>query len=421
MSSHQVVFLLLDLCVIVVLAKGLGAVARRIGQPPVIGEVLAGIVLGPTLFGNAFSLTLFPDDVRPFLNVLANVGVALFMFLVGLEMDAKLMRGNGRIAATVSVTSTFVPFGLGIALAAYLSGQHPTAHRLGFVLFLGAAMSVTAFPVLARILTDRRLSRTPLGSLALTCAAIGDVLAWSLLAIVVMLSGKGGTGQWVILLFPLYVAAMFLGVRPLLRKVFTPGMRLRAGQLATVLAGVMVSGAATEWMGLHFIFGTFLFGVVMPRTGTETLRQAIVEKVSEFNGALLLPAFFIVAGLKVSLSGIGMSGLAVLGMVLVVAIAGKFAGAFAGARLHGLPARQSAGLATLMNTRGLTELIILTVGLQLGVLDQRLYSIMVLMAVITTVMAGPLLSLIRPATAIEPELPLDTASELAPSVGSGRS
>jgi Kef-type K+ transport system membrane component KefB len=420
-NTHQVVFLLLDLCVIVVLARLLGAVARRAGQPPVIGEILAGIVLGPTLLGNMFSGWLFPNDVRPFLTALANVGVALFMFLVGLELEARLLRGRGKVAATVSVTSIIVPFGLGVALASYLATHNHTGNRLGFVLFLGAAMSVTAFPVLARILTDRGLARTPLGGLALTCAAIDDVLAWSMLAVVIILSGEGGTGQWVIVLLPLYLAVMFLGVRPLLSRAFTPGTHLRGGQLAAVLAGVLVSGAATEWLGLHFIFGAFLFGVVMPRAGTEALRAAIVERVGEVNNTLLLPAFFIVAGLKVTLSGIGLSGLGVLGLVLLVAIAGKFGGAFAGARLHRLPVRQSAVLATLMNTRGLTELIILTVGLQLGVLDQRLYSIMVLMAVITTAMAGPLLSLINRSATTEPDPAAEPAPELVPYVGSGRS
>jgi Kef-type K+ transport system membrane component KefB len=395
-NTHQVIFLLLDLSVIVMLARLLGAVARRFGQPAVIGEVLAGIVLGPTLFGEAFSAGLFPTDVRPFLTALANVGIAMFMFVVGLELDARLLRGRGKIAATVSVTSIIVPFGLGIALAVRLLANHPAANRLGFLLFIGAAMSVTAFPVLARILTDRGLARTALGGLVLTCAAIDDVLAWSLLAVVVMLSGNGGTGQWMIFLLPLYVAVMFLGVRPVLRRVLAAGTALRAGQLTVVLAGVLVSGAVTEWLGLHFIFGAFLFGVVLPRTGTEELRTAILERMDGFNSTLLLPVFFIVAGLKVKLSGIGLSGLGELGLILLVAIAGKFGGAFAGARLHRLPARQSAALATLMNTRGLTELIILSVGLQLGVLDQSLYSIMVVMAVITTAMAGPLLRLIYP-------------------------
>ena len=421
MNTHQVVFFLLDLCVIVVLARALGAVARRLGQPAVIGEVLAGIVLGPTLLGTTFSGWLFPTDVRPFLTALANVGVALFMFLVGLELEARLLRGRGRIAVTVSVFSIILPFGLGIALASYLVARDHPENPLGFVLFLGAAMSVTAFPVLARILTDRKLSRTPLGGLALTCAAVDDVLAWSLLAVVVMLTGKGGTGLWVIVLFPVYLAVMFGIVRPLLRRAFAPGAPLRSGQLAMVLAGVLVSGAATEWLGLHFIFGTFLFGVVMPRAGTEALRTGIVERVGEVNNMLLLPSFFIVAGLKVALSGIGLSGIGVLGLVLLVAIGGKFGGAFAGARLHRLPVRQSAALATLMNTRGLTELIILTVGLQLGVLDQRLFSIMVLMAVITTAMAGPLLSLInRPAKAAT-DVAVEPAPEPVSYVGSGRS
>jgi Kef-type K+ transport system membrane component KefB len=420
-NTHQVVFFLLDLCVIVVLARVLGAVARRVGQPAVIGEVLAGIVLGPTLLGRTFSGWLFPTDVRPFLTALANIGVALFMFLVGLELEARLLRGRGKIAVTVSTFSIIVPFGLGVALASYLVTRGHTDNRLGFMLFLGAAMSVTAFPVLARILTDRKLARTPLGGLALTCAAVDDVLAWSLLAVVVLLSGQGGIGLWVIVLFPLYLAVMFLGVRPLLRRVFTSGGRPRSGQLATVLAGVLVSGAATELLGLHFIFGAFLFGVVLPRAGTEALRAEIVDRIGEVNNTLLLPAFFIVAGLKVALSGIGLSGLGVLGLVLLVAISGKFGGAFVGARLHRLPVRQSAVLATLMNTRGLTELIILTVGLQLGVLDQRLYSIMVLMAVITTAMAGPLLSLIQRSVAAEPDLAAEPAPKPMSYVGSGRS
>nr|ACJ60945.1 VEG3 [uncultured soil bacterium] len=411
MNTHQVVFLLLDLAVIVVLARLLGALARKFDQPAVIGEVLAGILLGPTLFGEGFSAALFPTDVRPFLAALANVGVAMFMFMVGLELERTLLRGRGRLALTVSVSSIVLPFTLGAGLAFYLAMNHHAEHRLGFVLFIGAAMSVTAFPVLARILQDRGMLKTMLGGLALTCAAIGDVLAWCLLAVVVIVSGNAsGTEQWLIVLGPIYVALMLWVVRPLLRKLFTAS---RAGTLPTVLAGVLVSGAVTEWIGLHFIFGAFLFGVIVPREGTDTLRHTIIERVGEFNSALLLPVFFIVTGLKVNLSGLGTTGLLELGLVLLVAIAGKFGGAFVGARLHGLPARQSAALATLMNTRGLTELIILTVGLQLGVLDQSLYSIMVAMAVITTAMAGPLLRVIYPASVIERDQAIEHARQPA--------
>ncbi|RSM88018.1 cation/H(+) antiporter [Kibdelosporangium aridum] len=407
MSTHQVVFLLLDLAVIVVLARLLGAVARRLDQPPVIGELLAGILLGPTLFGEGFAAALFPTDVRPFLAALANVGVAMFMFMVGLELEQTLLRGRGKLALTVSVSSIVLPFTLGVGLAFYLAMNRPVEHRLGFLLFIGAAMSVTAFPVLARILQDRGMLRTMLGGLALTCAAIGDVLAWCLLAVVVIVSGgASGTEQWLIVLGPIYVALMLWVVRPLLRKLFTAGV---TGALPTVLAGALISGAVTELIGLHFIFGAFLFGVIVPREGTDTLRHRIIDRVEEFNSALLLPVFFIVSGLKVNLSTLSATGLVEFGLVLLVAIAGKFGGAFVGARLHGLPARKSAALATLMNTRGLTELIILTVGLQLGVLDQSLYSIMVAMAVITTAMAGPLLRLIYPASVIERDQAIEQA------------
>ena len=277
MTTHQVVFLLLDLALIVVLARLFGAAARRLGQPPVIGEILAGILVGPTLFGNGFSAAVFPTDTRPMFAALANVGVAFFMFMVGLELDGRLLRGRVRIAVSVSAGSIMLPFGLGVALAFYLLQNHAAEHRLGFLLFIGAAMSVTAFPVLARILTDRGMTKTMLGGLALTCAAVDDVLAWTLLAGVVMVSGNAGGEQLLVMLFPVYVAVMFLVVRPLLRRVITEDSTLRTGQLAMILVGVLVSGAVTEWTGMHFIFGAFLFGAVFPRSGTERLRGALLE------------------------------------------------------------------------------------------------------------------------------------------------
>jgi Kef-type K+ transport system membrane component KefB len=275
----------------------------------------------------------------------------------------------------------------------YLIRQHPAEHRLGFLLFVGAAMSVTAFPVLARILSDRNIQRTRLGSLALTCAAIDDVLAWTLLAAVIAISGSGGDTPWLLLLAIPYGAAMVGVVRPLLRRYFADRERLTPGALGMIFVGVLVSGAITEWIGLHLLFGAFLFGTVMPRGGVEQLRIEIVGSIERFNGALLLPTFFIVAGLKVDLSGMGATGLLEFVLITSVAVIGKFGGAFAAARLHRLPSRQSALLATLMNTRGLTELIILSVGLQLGLLDGPLYSVMVVMALVTTAMAGPLLRL----------------------------
>ncbi|WP_406036579.1 cation:proton antiporter [Micromonospora sp. NBC_00898] len=412
MSTTQATRLLLALAIIIVAARALGALARRLDQPPVIGEVLAGIALGPTLLHGAVSEAVFPTDIRPFLAALANLGIALFMFIVGLELDHALARGRGRLAGTVSISSIVLPFGLGALLSLYLIGNHPSRDPLSFALFMGAAMSVTAFPVLARILTDRNMSHTVVGQVALTCAAVDDVLAWTMLATVVTVAGAAADQARLLLLVPPYLVVMFLVVRPLLRRVAVAQRaagRLTSGTLAVVLAGALLSAAATEAVGLHFIFGAFLFGVVMPREGGAALRAELLERVGQVSSVLLLPVFFIVAGLRVDLSAVGATGLGELALILLVAIGGKFAGAFLAARANGLPARESGALATLMNTRGLTELVILNIGLQLTLLDTRLYSLMVVMAVLTTAMAGPLLRLLYPRRRYAPAAPVPAA------------
>ncbi|MFF9672427.1 cation:proton antiporter [Streptomyces eurythermus] len=397
MTTNQLFALFCDLALIIVLARILGAVAQRFSQPAVIGEVLAGILLGPTFLGHSVPDFLFPPGIRPMLTALADVGMAVFMFIVGLELDRKILRGTGRLAVTVAVSCILLPFGLGTLLALMLADDHAQGHRLGFVLFMGTAMSVTAFPVLARILTDRKMQHTPIGGLALACAAIGDVLAWCMLAAVVALVSGGGGDQWLLLLLVPYAGLMVWVVRPLLRRlVAAGGSRLTPAVLTVVLAGLLVSGAVTERIGLHFIFGAFLFGVVMPKESTERLRADIIDRIGDVSGQLLQPVFFIIVGLKVDLSDLGGSGWLDFVFILLVAVTGKFVGAFLSARAFRVTARQSAVLATLMNTRGLTELIILTAGLQLGVLDERLYSLMVVMAVVTTAMAGPLLAALRP-------------------------
>jgi Kef-type K+ transport system membrane component KefB len=403
-TADQAGTLLLCLAIVLVLARLFGAAARRIGQPPVVGEIVAGILAGPTLFHGAVADALFPTDLRPYLAALANIGLVLFMFIVGYELDHTLLRGKERIAVSVSVGSIVFPFGLGAVLALYLLRSHPTEHELGFVLFLGAAMSVTAFPVLARILTDRSLHRTALGGLALASAAVDDLLAWSLLAVVVAVAGAGGADQWHALLAVPYVVLMVGVVRPVLRRLVAArdsAGRLTSGVLAVILVGLLLSCWAAEWLGVHFIFGAFLFGAVMPRTGGAQLRQEVLERLEQVSVLLLLPVFFVVAGLAVDLSAVGLAGLGELALILLTAISGKFAGAYLGARLQRVPVRQSAVLATLMNTRGLTEIVILTVGLQLGVLDGALFSLMVVMALVTTVMAGPLLGVLYPRRRIE--------------------
>ncbi|MEU2108618.1 cation:proton antiporter [Streptomyces sp. NPDC019507] len=394
MTAHQTTSLLIGLAIMVVLARLLGALARRLGQPAVVGEVLAGIALGPTFFHGALSDALFPQDTRLLLSALAAIGVAVFMFIVGLEWDAALIRGSGAIAPTVSIVSIVLPFGLGTVLALYLMQDHGTGNRTAFMLFMGIAMSITAFPVLARILTDRGMTRTPLGVVALACASIDDVLAWSVLAGVVALTSTTGPDQWRILLAVPYLLGMLFLLRPALRRLADRrgSLRLTPTVFACVLAGLLLSAATSEWLGLHYIFGAFLFGIVLPRTGTERLRREVHERLGQMSGTLLLPVFFLVAGLKVDLSGLDAGGLGDLGLILLVAVGGKFLGAYAAARLNRMPVRQSAALATLMNTRGLTELIVLNVGLQLGFIRQDLYSLMVVMAVVTTAMAGPLLT-----------------------------
>jgi Kef-type K+ transport system membrane component KefB len=399
MTDQQAGLFLADLAIIILLARLLGLGAKRLGQPPVLGEIIAGILLGPTFFHGKITTTLFPLTLRPPLTALADLGVVMFMFAVGYLLDLRLIRGREGVAASVSVSSIVLPLSLGVGLGVWLARRHHVHHVLPFALFVGTAMSVTAFPVLARILTDRNMHRTRIGNIALASAATDDVLAWTLLAVVVAIAGAGGQ-QFRLLLAPVYLCVMFALVRPLLRKladVHQRQGRLTPNVLAVVLAGLLLSSYVTTWMGLKYIFGAFLFGAVMPRDGAGTaLREDILGRLEQISVLVLLPVFFVVSGLSVNLSTVGLSGLVELCLILLVAVVGKFGGAFAGASLAGVHGRRAGVLATLMNTRGLTELVILSVGLQLHILDQSLYSLMVVMAVVTTMMAGPLLRLIYP-------------------------
>jgi Kef-type K+ transport system membrane component KefB len=400
MTDQEVQLFLADLAIIILLARLLGMAAKRLGQPPVIGEIIAGILLGPTLFDGKITATLFPMTLRQPLSALATLGVVMFMFAVGYLLDLRLIRGRERVAASVSVSSIILPLSLGVGLGVWLASRHHVHHVLPFALFVGTAMSVTAFPVLARILTDRGMHRTRIGGTALASAAIDDVLAWSLLAVVAAIAGAGGQPLR-LLLAPVYAGVMFGLVRPLLRQladVYQRRGRLTPNVLAVTLAGLLLSSYATDWMGVKYIFGAFLFGVVMPREGAAAavLREEILNRLGQVTVLVLLPVFFVVSGLSVNLSSVGLSGLVELCLILLVAVVGKFAGAFAGARLAGVPGRSAGVLATLMNTRGLTGIVILSVGLQLHILDQSLYSLMIVMAIVTTVMAGPLLHFLYP-------------------------
>ncbi len=401
---HIAGMVFIDIAVIIIVARLFGRLAKAVGQPPVVGEIIAGIALGPSLLGllpGALVSKLFPPEVLPYLNILAQLGLVLFMFIVGLELDMLLIRGRERLAGTISAASVVLPFGLGAGLALLIHSRHSVTATgpvapLALALFLGVAMSITAFPVLARILTDRGMHRTSTGVLALACAAVDDIIAWTLLAFVVaVVQGNGPLDVLrIIVLTAVFAGVMFGLVRPGLRRLndwYRRAGRLTPDILAVVLIGVLASAYLTEIIGIHAIFGAFIFGAVMPRTGAADLTKEILERLEQVSVLLLLPLFFVVTGLSTNVGGISGSGLWQLALILVVAIGGKFVGAYAAARVMKVPGRQSAALGVLMNTRGLTELVILNVGKQLGVLDDELFTMMVLMALITTAMTGPLL------------------------------
>jgi Kef-type K+ transport system membrane component KefB len=402
--------LLALLALIIVVARLAGAAVARIGIPPVVGEIGAGVLLGPSLLGMQLSQDLFPVDQRGFLDVLARVGLVLFMFVVGLELDLSLVRGREKVAVSVSLTSIALPFALGIGLAHLFVSSGATealkpagAEFWPFALFMGAAMSITAFPVLARILTDRRMHRTETGGLALACAATDDIIAWTLLAVVLAIAGIEGEHShlphWAIYLaIPFVLVAVFV-VRPALKGLTTAYQK--AGELtptilSVVLVGMLLFSATTEVLGIHYIFGAFLFGAILPHENAAALRHEILVRLEQISVLLLLPVFFLLSGLKVDIQGLGTEHIVPMLAILAVAIVGKYVGAYVGARLQNVPHWQASALGLLMNTRGLTELIILNVGLEKGLLSQELFTMMVVMALVTTVMTGPLLGFVYP-------------------------
>ncbi|GAA4808219.1 cation:proton antiporter [Nocardioides caeni] len=400
---YDITVILAQLALIIVVARLAGLAAGRVGIPPVVGEIIAGVLLGPSLLGADLSEQLFPLDTQPYLQLLASIGLVLFMFVVGLELDVSLVKGRGRVAASVSIASILLPFTMGFFLALALKDlRFAGADVVPFALFIGAAMSITAFPVLARILTDRRMHRTETGGLALACAATDDVLAWTMLAVVIGVAGGEGHGHgpdWIIYLaIPFALVAIFV-VRPVLTRLTS--MYRKAGELtpsilSIVLVGILLFSAATEYLGVHFIFGAFLFGAILPHEDAAQLRHEILVRLEQISVLLLLPVFFLVAGLGVDIRGLSGENFLQLVAILAVAIVGKYVGAYLGARSAGVPHWQANSLGILMNTRGLTEIVILTVGKELHLLSDELFTMMVVMALVTTIMTGPLLNLAYP-------------------------
>src|SRR5262245_26540089 len=382
---------LLALATVVALGRALGRLFAYLGQPPVIGEVIAGILLGPSLLGRIapeVAQYILPPDAAPYLGVIAQLGVLLYMFLVGLELNGEMLRRRAHATVVIAHTSIVVPFVLGavLALALYSRLAPGGVPFTSFALFMGVAMSVTAFPVLARILTDRKISRTELGVVAMTCAAVDDVTAWCLLALVVSVAqAHADQALQVAGLTAVYIAFMFLAVRPVATRVAARYDRddLPQGVVALVLVALLLSCVTTELIGIHALFGAFLLGAVIPPD--SAIARVFTRKLEDLVTVLLLPAFFAFTGMRTEIGLVSGPGeWLACGLILLVATAGKFGGTLAAARFTGLGWRTSASLGVLMNTRGLMELIVLNIGLDLGVISPTLFAMMVLMALVTT-------------------------------------
>jgi Kef-type K+ transport system membrane component KefB len=398
--------LVLQIAVVLAVCRLVGTLFLKIRQPRVVGEMFAGIMLGPSLLGAIaphFSAYLFPPTSLGFLSALSQIGVVVFMFLVGLGINPRELKSHGHAAVLTSHVSITAPFVLASVLAIYLYPRlsDNSVPFTNFALFMGAAMSITAFPVLARILTERNMLQSRLGTVAIACAAVDDVTGWCILAYIVLLirSGNSGSSIWLtvggLIAFAL---VMVYGVQRLLRRFETryqESGRLSENAIALMLLLALVSALFTEWLGIHLLFGSFLLGAIMPKE--QKFVRYVLDKFETIVVALLLPLFFAFTGLRTNVGLVkGGEMWMYCGIIIVVATVGKLGGSMLAAWWTGMPVREAAGLGTLMNTRGLMELVILNIGLDIKVISPALFSMMVLMALVTTFMTSPALQAICP-------------------------
>ncbi|WP_327044150.1 cation:proton antiporter [Microbispora sp. NBC_01189] len=430
-GSSGAMLVVVDVAVVLAVGAALTPLIHRLRQPRVIAEIVAGIALGPSLLGllpGHLTTRLFPAEVRPELSAISQVGVLLFMFLVGWEMNLGHARTRGGAVLSISLASIALPFGTGAVLAAWLHRDHAIVDghhvdKVAFVLFVGTAMAVTAFPVLARIIMEHRLQMTPVGVISLAAAAVGDVLAWCMLALVSIVAASSHPERLlqVIGWSALYALVLWMAVRPLLGLLIrrlSRGGDVSPQLLVLVVAGVFLSAYTTDLIGIHAIFGAFSFGLIMPRGSGGILASRVRIPMEHVTG-LLMPIFFISTGLSVDIIGLGGGGLLELAAIIGVACLSKLGGVVAAGRAAGMSWADARTVGLLMNTRGLTELIILNAGLSLGILDTRMFTMMVVMALATTAMAGPFIPR-RPYARPEGALPPAAAVEAAPAAGAGR-
>ena len=398
-----------DIALVFVIASLLGALARKCGQPAVIGQILTGVILGPSLLGRLpghLTSHLFPSHALPYLNVLAQVAVVIFMFAVGYEIEFGALRAHGRVVPLLALGALLVPMGLGIGSAALFRPEFASigiGHEgRSFVLFMGVATSITALPVLASIVRDRSLAGTTAGVIATAAAGIMDALAWLVLA--AALIGTGHSGPFslpvMVLLLGCFVVVMLVAVRPTVMWWTSRRQSVLSSPVPIAFALALSSAWITASLGLHPIFGAFLAGLTM--RGTNRAPDAEVVRVMDQAGSLFLPLFFVVTGLSLNIGAMRGDAFLLLVVIAVIAYAGKLGPGYGVSRSCGLSRRDSATVAALVNTRGLTELIALNVGLTDGIINQRLFTVLVLMALITTFTTGPLLSLIKPVRASQP-------------------
>lgn len=400
---HPLAKLVLQIITILVAARLFGMLFLKIGQPMVIGEIVAGIALGPSLLGclcPSASIFLFPLESLPNLQLLSQIGLILFMFVIGMDINLSVLRNRATDAIVISHASIVIPFAMGMGLAYYMYLQFAPAnipfHSFG--LFMGIAMSITAFPVLARIIQERGWTQTRIGTMAITCAAADDITAWCLLAVVIAVAQAGSIAGalMTVCIAMLYVLFMILVLKPFLQRIgnaYPTRETLGRGSMAFFFLVLFSSAYITELIGIHALFGAFIAGVAMP--SNMDFRKIIIEKIEDVSLVLLLPLFFAYTGLRTQVNLLNEGSLWLsCGIVILIAVSGKFIGSAAVARLVGHNWKDSLSLGALMNTRGLMELVVLNIGYDMGILTPEVFTMFVLMALVTTFMTGPALSLI---------------------------
>lgn len=402
--KHPLAILLAQIITIIIVARFFGWVFRKIGQPTVIGEIIAGIVLGPSLVGMyfpEFSSALFPVESLGNLQFLSQIGLILFMFVIGMELDLKVLKNKANEALVISHASIIIPFTLGVALSYFIYQRFaPTGIEfLSFSLFMGIAMSITAFPVLARIVQERGIHKTKIGTIVITCAATDDITAWCILAAVIAIVKAGSfvSSLYIIGLAFTYVLLMIFVVKPFLKRIgdlYGAKKKLNKPVVAIFFLTLIMSSYITEIIGIHALFGAFMTGAIMP--DISKFRDIFIGKVEDVSVILLLPLFFVFTGLRTEIGLINDSYLwEITGWIILVAVAGKFFGSALAAKFVGQNWEESLTIGALMNTRGLMELVVLNIGYDLGVLTSEVFTMMVIMALVTTFMTGPALDLVN--------------------------